>query len=135
LGHDPAYSSDNDAHLSNQSQQDHGRSNRTVVLKPLFSTRNSKRLKENDMKNYNAVENQTTRRNLLIACVTALTMAFTASLPHTAHAHPKIEPPPVPTDLQPPEGHKAFLVGHAIGSQQYFCKFSDTSFAWTQFGP
>ena len=45
------------------------------------------------MKNCNALENQTTRRILLIACATALAVAFTVSLPQPAraarsHRHP-----------------------------------------------
>ena len=38
------------------------------------------------MKNCNASENQTMRRILLIACATALAVAFTVSLPQPAHA-------------------------------------------------
>jgi len=38
------------------------------------------RTKENGMKNYNASENQTTRRILLIACATALVGVFTVSI-------------------------------------------------------
>ena len=38
------------------------------------------------MKNCNAPENQTMRRILLIACATALAVAFTVSLPQPAHA-------------------------------------------------
>ena len=40
------------------------------------------------MKNYNAPENQTTRRILLIACATALAVAFTVAPPQPAHADP-----------------------------------------------
>ena len=47
------------------------------------------------MKNSNAPENQTTRRILLIACATALAVAFTVSLPQPAHAD-HVTPPPVP---------------------------------------
>lgn len=78
---------------------------------------------------------QITPRIIFMTCLTAFTLALSVSLPQEAHAHPKIEVPPVPSTLQPPEGHKTFLVGHAVGTQQYFCKYSSAGFAWTQFGP
>jgi hypothetical protein len=72
------------------------------------------------MKNCNALENQTTRRILLIACVIALAVAFTVSLPQPADAD-HVTPPPVPTNIQVPAGNKAFLEGHAVGTQNYIC--------------
>ena len=72
------------------------------------------------MKNCNAPENQTTRRILLIACATALAVAFTVSLPQPAHAD-RVTPPPVPANIQVPAGNKAFLEGHADGTQNYIC--------------
>jgi hypothetical protein len=81
------------------------------------------------MKNCNAPENQTTRRILLIACATVLAVAFTVSLPQSAHADP------VPDNIQVPAGNTAFLEGHAIGTQNYICLPSGAGFAWTFFGP
>jgi hypothetical protein len=81
------------------------------------------------MKNCNAPENQTTRHILLIACATALAMAFTVSLPQPAHADP------VPDNIQVPAGNTAFLEGHAVGTQNYICLPSGAGFAWTFFGP
>ena len=72
------------------------------------------------MKNCNAPENQTTRRILLIACATALAVAFTVSLPQLADAD-RVTPPPVPANIQVPAGNKAFLEGHAVGTQNYIC--------------
>ena len=72
------------------------------------------------MKNRNAPENQTTRRILLIACATALAVAFTVSLPQLADAD-HVTPPPVPANIQVPAGNKAFLEGHAVGTQNYIC--------------
>jgi len=86
------------------------------------------------MKNCHAPENQTTRRILLIACATALAVAFTGVLPQPAHAD-KVTPPPVPNNIQVPAGNKAFLEGHAIGTQNYICLPSGSGFAWTLFGP
>jgi hypothetical protein len=76
------------------------------------------------MKNCNAPENQTTRRILPSACATALAVAFAVSLP--AHAG-EVTPPAVPFNIAVPAGNKAFLVGHAVGSQNYVCKPSAAS--------
>jgi uncharacterized protein DUF3455 len=96
------------------------------------------------MKNCNAPKNQTTRRILLIACATALAVAFTVSLPQPAHADP-VTPPPVPANIEVPAGNKAFLLGHAVGTQNYIClpcpnpatsMCPDASgFAWILFTP
>jgi hypothetical protein len=86
------------------------------------------------MKNCNAPENQITRHVPLIACATALTVAFTVSLPHLAHADRVIRPP-VPSNIEVPAGNKAFLEGHAVGTQAYICLPSASGFAWTFFGP
>ena len=86
------------------------------------------------MKNCNAPENQTTRRILLIACATALAVAFTVSLPQPAHAD-HVTPPPVPANIQVPAGNKAFLEGHAVGTQNYICLPSGSGFAWILFTP
>jgi hypothetical protein len=72
------------------------------------------------VKNWNALENPTTRRILLIACSTALAAAFTVSLPQPAHADP-VKPPPVPSKIQVPAGNTAFLEGHGVGTQNYIC--------------
>ena len=98
------------------------------------------------MKNWNAPEKQSTRRILLIACSAALAAAFTASLPQPAHAQ-HVKPPKVPSELQVLAGNKAFLEGHAVGTQNYIClpcpnpttpaaACPDTSgFAWLLFTP
>ena len=86
------------------------------------------------MKNCNAPENQTTRRILPIACATALAVAFTVSLPQSAHAD-HVTPLPVPANIQVPAGNKAFLGGHAVGTQDYICLPSGSGFAWIFFGP
>jgi Protein of unknown function (DUF3455) len=84
------------------------------------------------MKHYNALSNQTTRRILPIACATALAVAFAVSLP--AHAE-KVTPPPVPDNLKVEDGTHAFLVGHAIGTQNYVCAPSGTGVAYVLFTP
>ena len=86
------------------------------------------------MKNCNAPGNQTTRRILLIACATALAVAFTVSLPQPADAD-HVTLPPVPSNIQVPAKNKVFLEGHAVGTQDYICLPSASGFAWTFFGP
>ena len=75
---------------------------------------------------------QSPYRNLLLACATALAVAFTVSPPQPVHANPHLEPLLVPPNLQVPAGHKVFFVGHAVGTQQYICLSPG---AWTFFGP
>ena len=86
------------------------------------------------MKNHTASKNQTIGHRLFIACITALSVAFTTSLPQPSYAD-YIEPPTVPTDIRVPAGNKLFLVGHAVGTQQYFCRFPGTTTPWVLFGP
>src|SRR5512134_3426411 len=85
------------------------------------------------MKNCNAPKHQTTRRILLIACATALAVAFTVPLPQPAHAA-HVTPPEVPARLVP-TGATAFLVGHAVGTQNYVCLPSGAGFAFVLFTP
>jgi Protein of unknown function (DUF3455) len=73
------------------------------------------------MKNSKTHEPQITSKILRIACVTALGMAFTLSLPQAAHAQ-NVTPPPVPAGLEVPAPNQAFLVGHAVGTQNYVCQ-------------
>src|SRR5216110_557147 len=92
--------------------------------------------KENRMKNCNASEIQITRRILPIACATALAVACTASLAQSVQGgEVTITPPPVPANIQLPLGNTAFLVGHAVGTQNYICLPSGTGFKFTLFTP
>jgi uncharacterized protein DUF3455 len=59
-------------------------------------------------------------RILRIACATALAVAFAVALPQPARAD-NVTPPPVPDNIQVEPGNKAFLVGHAVGTQNYIC--------------
>src|SRR5262249_15596127 len=90
--------------------------------------------KENSMKNCNASENQTMYRILLIACATALAVAFTVALPQPAHAD-DVPPSPVPSNIEVPEGNTAFLVGHGVGTQNYICLPSGTGVKFVLFTP
>jgi hypothetical protein len=89
---------------------------------------------ENRMKNCNEPKNQTTRRIMLIACATALVAVFTVSLPRQAQAQ-HITVPPVPDKLQVQAGARAFLEGHAVGTQNYIYLPSGTGFAFALFTP
>ena len=78
-------------------------------------------------------ENHTARRILIVACAVAL-VALRVSLPEPAHAD-HVTPPRVPSAIQVPAGAKAFLEGHAVGTQNYVCLPSTSGFAWAFFGP
>jgi len=86
------------------------------------------------MKNCNAPENRTTRRMPSIACAAALTAAFTVLLPQPVHAQ-RVVPPPVPTNIQVPAGNRAFLEGHAVGTQNYICVPKGSGVAFVLFTP
>jgi hypothetical protein len=89
------------------------------------------------MKNCNSPSNQTTSRILLIACATAFAVAFTVSLPQPGQAD-DVTPPRMPANIQVPPGNTAFLVGHAVGTQNYICRPSSSSIsgvAFTLFTP
>lgn len=85
------------------------------------------------MKNHTTPKHQTTPHTLFITCVTALAVVLTISLP-PSYAGP-VTPPAVPANLQVPAGNKVFLVGHAVGTQQYMCLFPGTNDPWAFFGP
>ncbi len=74
--------------------------------------------------NSNVLSNQSSRRIIPAACVTALAIACTVSLP--AHAG-KVTPPSVPDNLKVLDGTHPFLVGHARGTQNYVCVPSTTT--------
>src|SRR5437867_3204149 len=82
----------------------------------------------------NTPKNQATRRVLLTACATALAVAFTVSLPHSAHAE-KVTPPPVPDNLKVDPEFEPFLEGLGVGTQNYVCRPSGSGFAFVLFTP
>ncbi len=74
---------------------------------------------------------------LAAAALTAVaaTMAFTVSSLPAARAD-GTTPPPLPPGLAPvPEGNKLFLVGHAVGTQNYVCRPSGAGVAYVLFTP
>jgi hypothetical protein len=60
--------------------------------------------------------------------------AFAISMPQQALGD-TVTPPDVPAEIQVPPGNTAFLVGHAVGTQNYICLPSGAGFAWTLFTP
>ena len=50
---------------------------------------------------------------------------------------PRLDVPPVPLNLEPPEGHEVYLAGYAVGTQNYICMPAQTAsgVAWRFLGP
>ena len=82
---------------------------------------------------------QTAYRFPLMMCLVALAVTFTVARPQPAYADDEMMPSDVPAKLKVPPGHKVFLVGHAIGTQDYFCvplgSDPNAPLSWTFFGP
>ncbi len=84
---------------------------------------------------YIALKNQITRRIMLIAYTTALAVGLMVTLPQLAQAQ-SVTPPPVPGNkLQVEPGNEAFLLGHAVGTQNYVCKPSGAGVRFVLFTP
>ena len=64
---------------------------------------------------------------------TAIVLGLAA--PHALAQSSRIPLPPVPVNLAVPEGHKLFLAGYAIGTQNYTCLPTATAVAWSFTGP
>ena len=86
------------------------------------------------MKNCNGSKGRNTSRILPTACATALAAAFAVALPQPAYAD-DVTAPPVPANIKVLPGNEAFLVGHAVGTQNYVCLPSATGVAFTLFTP
>ena len=85
------------------------------------------------LQNFNRLSHQGRRRSIPTACATAVALAFAISVP--AHAAGKISPPSVPFNLQVDAGNHPFLVGHAVGTQNYVCAPSGNGVAYVLFTP
>jgi len=71
----------------------------------------------------------------LFASTKKVSLLLTAGLlvaAGAAHAA-EVTPPPVPSNLEVPEGHKAIRIAHATGTQNYICL--GAGLAWTFIGP
>ena len=61
------------------------------------------------------------RRIMMVACATAVVVVtLMVSISRVASAK-ELTAPAVPANIQVPAGNKAFLVGHAVGTQDYIC--------------
>jgi len=60
----------------------------------------------------------------------ALAAAIALAMPALSYAE-RVDPPAVPAAIQVPAGNTAFLVGHAVGTQNYVCLPANAGFAWT----
>ena len=72
-----------------------------------------------------------TRHRLLASGIVA---AAAAAMP-LAPAHAEPPGPDVPSTIAVEEGHKVFLVGHAVGVQIYVCNPTADGFAWSFVAP
>jgi hypothetical protein len=68
------------------------------------------------------------RSSSIIAAVLSMAAPFAAM---AANVHP----PEVPDILTVPAGSKAFLIGHAVGTQNYICLPDGAGAKWVLFGP
>jgi hypothetical protein len=66
-----------------------------------------------------------------------IALAFTIAVSGAAHAADRITPPSVPGDIEVPAGYRPFLVGHAIGTQNYICApaVAGIGVEWLMIGP
>ena len=92
------------------------------------------------MRNGNARSNPAIGRTLPTASAVALALALTGTLAQSAYAG-QISVPRVPDNIAVDADNTAFLVGHAVGTQNYSClpagvdAAGNPLFAWTLFTP
>ena len=83
--------------------------------------------------------NITTQRDIRLSQRRAVTAAATVALVSltlaVSRAEAQVNPPTVPANLEVEHGNTPFLVGHALGTQNYICLLAPKGFAWTFFGP
>ena len=84
------------------------------------------------MKKSNAPQKRITRL-MPVAYAAALTVAFIGAFQRPADA--SHGSPQVPAALDVPDGNKAFLEAHAVGTQNYMCLPMGSGVAWTAVGP
>jgi hypothetical protein len=84
------------------------------------------------MTDYSSTERRLSFRFETGLAVLAVAFILAPSLPARAE---RVEPPPVPVDIRVPAGNRAFLVGHAEGTQNYMCLPSGNAVAWKLLGP
>ncbi len=70
---------------------------------------------------------------LLAGLIAGGTLASAAEIP----AHGRVSPPPVPSNLEVPDGHRPYLIAHAVGTQNQIClpRASGVGLGWSFIGP
>jgi uncharacterized protein DUF3455 len=86
------------------------------------------------MSNDQTKKNPIKRSLYLVANAAALAIALVTAMPQSARAA-DITPPAVPDGLGVDAGNEPFLLGHAIGTQNYVCLPQGTGFAFKLFTP
>jgi Protein of unknown function (DUF3455) len=86
------------------------------------------------MQNFHGHTTQITARRRWTTTLTTLASACLVMLPPGLDAH-DLTPPPVPAGLEVPAGHRPFLLGHAVGTQNYICLFPGSDSPWGFVGP
>ena len=70
-----------------------------------------------------------------VASIAGLALTLTVAAPRVANAQHRVTVPTVPDTIHVDEGNRAFLVGHATGTQNYVCLPSGTGFKYVLFTP
>ena len=92
------------------------------------------------MKHFQTPTPQNTLRRRLTTYFVALTGACLAMLPQGLYAYDSLASP-VPIEIVVPAGHKPFLRGHAVGTQNHMClpcpstSPCPSGYAWALIGP
>jgi hypothetical protein len=80
-------------------------------------------------------EDMTPRSARSIASVALLAGMLATPVAAQPRAMGRIDVPPVPANLEVPDGHSVFLHGYAIGTQNYICLATAAGMGWAFIGP
>jgi hypothetical protein len=86
------------------------------------------------LKTCSTSDNRNAHRNPAIACAIVASLLVAASLTQPALAHHPT-PPSLPSNIKVLPPNRPFLVGHAIGTQNYVCLPSGNEFKFKLFTP
>jgi hypothetical protein len=75
-----------------------------------------------------------TNRAATTAMAVALTVTVTTTMTH-ANDHARMIPPATPGSIAVPAGNRAFLIAHALGTQNYMCLPGPSGIVWAPIGP
>ena len=74
-------------------------------------------------------------RLILVAGIAVIAVGLVASRAQAARGEHGIVPPPLPANIQVPPGNTPYLLGHAVGTQNYICLPTGNEFAFKLFTP